>query len=307
MLLHVPGPPRAQRLHGEIAVFLHVVDRRAVHHDHRQIQHRAAHLRGNEGRSVLAHQADLRAVLAEIVQPELRGGGNGGKAVWRKILHAHEKHKITVFCARQAKNVHRDGRGGAEQHAEHPVGRLAQRVVDLREGDDDADEHDRREACGVGHAQQHGGVEREHHAQRHHGIEQQHIRADGRENQHQQQEQQTPGRADQRSGKAVDGVVPGVAHIGLHADDGGDGGLRGHILPAVAAQIVKQQAQEHRDGGFDDALADHRQMKMPRSVAVGFLLHRVEFPSVIHSSQAARFPVLPVNVRAGQRMRRPSR
>ena len=53
----------------------------------------------------------------------------------------------------------------------------------------------------------------------------------------------------------------GLLHIRLHADDGRDGGFRGHVLPFIPAQRIDQKAQKHRERGFEDALPDVGQME----------------------------------------------
>ena len=68
MLPHALGGAAAQGLHREVLVRIRIVDRGAVHHDQRHVEHGLAHLQGEEGGRVLAHQADLRAVLVEVVR-----------------------------------------------------------------------------------------------------------------------------------------------------------------------------------------------------------------------------------------------
>ena len=173
------------------------------------------------------------------------------------ILRAEEENEILALLSRDMQHIDADGYRGPHQHIQNAVGCLQQRILDVRVGNDHADEYDGREAGGIRLADKDSGVQGNDHAHAHQRIEHRHALAQGGKYRNEQQEEQAPERADQGAGDAVYCVFPGVMHIWLHADDGGDGRFSGHVLAAVSAQGVKQQAQRHCDAGFDDALA-HR-------------------------------------------------
>ena len=219
------------------------------------------HLQGEVRGRVLEHQADLRAVLVQIVQPEQHRRGDVREAVRRQILRPHEKDAVPLPDARQAKDVDGDGKGRAGQHADDALGRGEERVADVREGDHDAQKNDGGLPRGVGALQGDAGIERQHDAEGHGDVQRQQMLAHRGKLHHHQQKGQSPEGADHRAGKAAEGVPARVAHIGLHAEDGGDGGLGRDLPAAKAAQVVDQQAQEHGHGGLDDALPDGGQVK----------------------------------------------
>ena len=230
-----------------------------------------------EGRGVFGHEADLRPVVIEIVEAKLRRGGQVDEAVRHEIADLQEEDLIPLLVPRQAEDVDADGRRRAEQDAGKALERLDVRGADVGEGDHDAEEHDGRLAGGLGPPDEHRGIERQHHAERHPDVQlQRAVSQRGMEQEH-QQERQPPERADQGAEEAVDGVISRVAHIGLHADDGGDTGLGRHVCAAIAAQIIDHQAQEDRHRRLDDALADVRQIETGYGICV-VVSHSVLIP-----------------------------
>ena len=269
-----------QGFEGKIAVLVGVKDGRAVHDDQRGVELSLAHLQGKERRGMLAHQADPCPVVIQIVQPEHGGGRDLGEAVRNQILAPDKKDPVRLFFPGQAEDVHADGDQRADKQIHDPKPRLTDRILDVGKGDNDAEKDDRRQACRIGLADQHRTVQADQHTDGHAGIEDQAPVPFRMHCRQKQQKHQPPEGPDQGAREAADRIIPAVADIGLHAQNGGDHRLGGHAAALVAPQIIDDQAEENRDRGLDDPLPDPR--KCPSlSVVYGF---------GVHASAALSFP-----------------
>ena len=263
-------------------VLLRVVQGRPVHHDQRHVQLRMLHLHDEEGRRVLRHEADLCPVGVEIVQAEHRRRRNLREAVRRQVRRPQEEHQVPLLVPGQAEHVHPDGHEGSDEHPKDPEARLLQRLLDLRERDDHAEEHDGGEARGVGLSDQHRRVQRHQHPQRHSRVNERHRPPHLREDQQHQQKPQAPEGPDHRSGQPVEGKLPAVADVRLHADDRRDHRFRRHVASAVSPQIIDHQTEKYRDRCFQDALPDAGDGPVLRLVIDGFLIHAAPLLKLRH-------------------------
>ena len=235
-----------------------VVERGAVHHDHRELQLDCAQLCGVKGGRVADLQADQGAVGAEAVQLEEHCGGEAGARVGHEIVHIHEKDLVAVFAARQAEGVDADRHDGADQDVRHLVRGADQRLLDVREIDDKAEEDDRCDAGGFGLFDRDGGVEAQADAGRDQQVEKHAVRADRGEHRDQNEQREAIDEAGPGADEAAGRVLRRRRDVRLHAGDRRDRGLRGHRARAESPQVADHQADQHGDRRFRDALADAR-------------------------------------------------
>ena len=205
----------------QVGARLHIVQRRAVHGDHRQLQAKPRQRRQEGGGGPPRRNRDLRALANEPVEMDDRRWRDFPVRSGQRPVQVGDKKQGAVPPPGEPEGVHPQGNKNAYQRVQHAVHGKQVRVDVHGMGNRDAHEHHAGDIGRRGFLYQHRDVNQHHN---HHGNQQvAQDRPVRREEALLHQQDQHPGRAAQKgANRPVQRHLDAAGHIRLHAEHGGD-------------------------------------------------------------------------------------